>query len=540
MGARYLKKNKQGFMHGVIILMLSQFIIKIAGLLYKIYLTNKEGFGDTGNAIYSAGFQIYAMFLAISSIGVPKAISQLISSKAAVGDNRGAYRIFKVAISIFGLIGFIGTSILFFNANRIANVFLGIPEAETVIMALSPSVFIVAISAVLKGYFNGREKISVTATSQSTEQILKTVLTIIAVEIFCIISKNNTIVMVASAAIATTAATFFSFMYLYISYIKNKKEIWKDVVTSVIKEKESIRKIVMSILCLFFPIAIGGLLSSTNKTIDAFTTVNTISKFMGIDEATKQYGILTGKVESLVILPYSFNMAFAVNLIPAISAAQARGETEKNIKRVSFSILATILISLPFAAILFTFAEQILKLLFPNAYLGATMLKICSLSIVFVAVTQTIGGVLQGLQRVKETVIAVAIGSVVKLIFNMILLPIEELNIKGAIISTIISNIVIFSINLYYLRKYIKIRFNIPKFIIKPFIATSAMIITAWQIYNNFELFGSKNITLIFSLIMGIIVYIIFLILLKILSKDDIHMLPYGNKVYKTRQPKWQ
>lgn len=540
MGARYLKKNKQGFMHGVIILMLSQFIIKIAGLLYKIYLTNKEGFGDTGNAIYSAGFQIYAMFLAISSIGVPNAISQLISSKAAVGDNRGAYRIFKVAISIFGLIGFIGTSILFFNANRIANVFLGIPEAETVIMALSPSVFIVAISAVLKGYFNGREKISVTATSQSTEQILKTVLTIIAVEIFCIISKNNTIVMVASAAIATTAATFFSFMYLYISYIKNKKEIWKDVVTSVIKEKESIRKIVMSILCLFFPIAIGGLLSSTNKTIDAFTTVNTISKFMGIDEATKQYGILTGKVESLVILPYSFNMAFAVNLIPAISAAQARGETEKNIKRVSFSILATILISLPFAAILFTFAEQILKLLFPNAYLGATMLKICSLSIVFVAVTQTIGGVLQGLQRVKETVIAVAIGSVVKLIFNMILLPIEELNIKGAIISTIISNIVIFSINLYYLRKYIKIRFNIPKFIIKPFIATSAMIITAWQIYNNFELFGSKNITLIFSLIMGIIVYIIFLILLKILSKDDIHMLPYGNKVYKTRQPKWQ
>ena len=211
-----MKKNKQGFMHGVIILMLSQFIIKIAGLLYKIYLTNKEGFGDTGNAIYSSGFQIYAMFLAISSIGVPNAISQLISSKVAIGDNRGAYRIFKVAISIFGLIGFIGTSILFFNANKIANVFLGIPEAETVIMALSPSVFIVAISAVLKGYFNGREKISVTASSQSTEQVLKTVLTIIAVEIFYIISNGNTVVMVAAAEIATTAATFFSFMYLYI------------------------------------------------------------------------------------------------------------------------------------------------------------------------------------------------------------------------------------------------------------------------------------------------------------------------------------
>ena len=206
-----MKKNNQSFMQGVMILMLSQFIIKIAGLLYKIYLTNRDGFGDTGNAIYSAGFQIYTLCLAMSSIGVPNVISQLISSKVAVGDNRGAYRIFKVAITIFGLIGFIGTSILFFYSEIIANKYLGIPEAEMTILALSPSVFIVAVSSVLKGYFNGREKISVTANSQSIEQILKTVITIIAVEIFAIISKKNTVAMVAGAAIATTAATLFSF-----------------------------------------------------------------------------------------------------------------------------------------------------------------------------------------------------------------------------------------------------------------------------------------------------------------------------------------
>lgn len=71
-----MKKSKQGFMQGVIVLMFSQFIIKIAGLLYKIYLTNKQGFGDTGNAIYSAGFQVYTIFLAISSIGIPNAIAR--------------------------------------------------------------------------------------------------------------------------------------------------------------------------------------------------------------------------------------------------------------------------------------------------------------------------------------------------------------------------------------------------------------------------------------------------------------------------------
>lgn len=64
-------------MQGVIVLMISQFIIKIVGLVYKIYLTNKEGFGDAGNAIFSAGFQIYTLFLSITSIGVPSAISRL-------------------------------------------------------------------------------------------------------------------------------------------------------------------------------------------------------------------------------------------------------------------------------------------------------------------------------------------------------------------------------------------------------------------------------------------------------------------------------
>lgn len=531
-----MKKNKQTFMQGVMILMFSQLIIKIAGLFYKIYLTNKTGFGDTGNAIYSSGFQIYTLFLAVTSIGVPNAIAQLISSKAAIGDNKGAYRIFKIAISIFGFFGFLGTTIMFTFADKFANTYLGIPEAELTIIALAPSVFMVAISSVLRGYFNGRENINVTANSQSIEQILKTVLTVIVVEIFAVISKENTIIMVAGAAIATTVATFISFAYLYIYYIKNKKEIWKDVVTSTYKERESVKKIVESILCVSFPIAITALLAAANRTIDAFSIVNIVSKYMNIEEAKLQYGILTGKVEGLVILPYSFNIAFATTLIPTISAAQARGEMEKAVKRINFSILATILISLPCTAVLLVFAEPILKLLFPNAYLGKTMLKICSLSIVFVAVTQTIGGVLQGLKKVKEPVIAIGIGAITKLILNPILLQIEILNIKGAIVATIISHIITFGISFYYLRKYINIKVNVLKLIIKPIIATALMILVSWNIYNNIEIFASKNINLIISLVIGIIVYIISIILLRVLSKEEICMLPYGNKIYKKRR----
>ena len=393
----------------------------------------------------------------------------------------------------------------------------------------------VAIASVLRGYFNGREKIFVTANSQSIEQVLKTILTILTVEIFANLSKNNTVIMAAGAATATTIATFISFIYLYKYYIKIKKEIWKDVITSTIKQKESVINIIRSILSVSFPIMLASLLATSNKTIDAFTVVNTISRFLGTEEAKLQYGILSGKVEGLVILPYSFNIAFATTLIPTISASEARGEMDKAMKRINFSILATILISLPCIAVFFVFAEQILKLLFPNAYLGASMLKISSLSIIFVAITQTIGGVLQGLKRVREPLIAIGVGAIIKLALNLILIPIKELNINGAIISTLVSHIVIFSISYYYLRKYTDFKMKIIKFIIKPVLATTVMIISSLTIYN-LGIITSQNLNLILSLIVGLITYIIAIMLLKILSKEEICMLPYGNKIYKKRR----
>ena len=73
------KITKQSFMQGVMALMFSQAIIKVLGLVYKWYLTNREGFGDSGNAIYSAGFSIYALLLTLSSTGVPNAVAKLVS-----------------------------------------------------------------------------------------------------------------------------------------------------------------------------------------------------------------------------------------------------------------------------------------------------------------------------------------------------------------------------------------------------------------------------------------------------------------------------
>lgn len=454
-------KKKQGFLYSVIVLIISQCIIKVTGLIYKLYLVNKEGFGDEGNAIYSSSFQIYAILLAITSIGVPNAISKIISAKVAKGDNRGAYRAFKISFILFGIVGFIGSSLLFIFANTIACKYLGLPEAELGLIILAPSIFFVSIEAVLKGYFNGREKISISANSQSLEQILKTVITIALVEIFAIISKNNTIILVGAASLATTIATIFSCIYLYIYYIIGKKEIWKEVITSTEQKQERIKKIIITILCVSMPISISSLLSSMNRSIDAFTIVRIIKNYTGIEEAKLQYGILTGKVDALINLPLSFNIAFSITLIPAISSAVESKNLKIAKKKIKFSIIASLIIGICSTLFFIIFGGVMLKILFPKASNGVEMLKLSSWSIIFCTLTQTIMGIMQGLGKFKEIIINLAIGCIIKLALNIILLQEMQLGIKGAIIATLTSQVITTSIYIILLTKYLKHDLNI-------------------------------------------------------------------------------
>ena len=258
----YKEARKETFIQGIVTLIFSQILIKLLGLIYTLYLTNREGFGDKGNGIVSAGYQIYAMLLTISSIGVPNAIAKLVSERIAIGDHKGGHRIFKIAFGTFAIIGFIGSLLLFFGANTIANYWLQIPEAEMTLVALSPAIFFVAISSVMRGYFNARQTLRITARSQTIEQIFKTALTIIFVEIVVVLSHASTQWMAAGATLATTIATLAGFAYLYLYYQTRRKEIGKEIVSTVNYKYERVRSIIKSIIMVSAPIALTAIMSS--------------------------------------------------------------------------------------------------------------------------------------------------------------------------------------------------------------------------------------------------------------------------------------
>ena len=538
MAKEKIANKKETFMQGVVTIMFSQILIKVLGLIYTLYLTNREGFGDAGNAIYASGYQIYALLLTVSSIGVPNAISKLVSERLAVGDNKGANKIFKVALVTFGALGAIGSMLLFFGAHVIAYSWTQIPESELTLVALAPAIFFVSISSVFRGYFNGRRTLKITARAQTLEQVFKTVLTIGIVEIVAYATSTSTEMMAAGANVATTLATFSSFAYLFMYYRLKRKEIGNEIQSSTNYKYENVKTIVKNILMVSIPLTLSSIMTSFNKNIDSFTVKRILSTYMPADIATKLYGQLSGKVDTVTNLPLAINIAFATALVPAISAAKAKNDRETATKRTSFSLLTSMLIGLPCVVGMIVFAQPILNLLYPNAKEGALLLQLISVSVIFSILDQTINGALQGFGKVMIPATALGIGCLVKLVLNIVLLKIPFFNVYGAAIGSIACHAVAFTIVFNVLKKYVKLDLPLGKFVIKPAIATGIMSVCSYTLCVILKGIIPGNTATLIAMAFAVIVYIAAVLALKIYNREEIYMLPKGEKIYKFLEKK--
>ena len=449
--------------------------------------------------------------------------------KLLYGDYRSSYKIFKIAFKAFLIIGLIGTLILIINAKEIANNWLEIEETRLTLICLAPSIFFVAISAVLKGYFNGRKDILVGANSQIVEQMFKTFFTIFIVETCSIILTDSYEYLAAGATIATTLATIIGFLYLYIYYMLERKEIRREIEKRGNTKEDSFMKIIKNIVIVTIPMVVTSILLSINRNIDSMTVVRVLKEKVGEENAIKQYGILAGKVETLTTLPLCINVAFSTALIPIISSARAKNKIEYIKEKTSLSILISILIAIPCTLGIFCYAEEILKLLFPMQSEGAELLKISCFTIIFSILNQTVNGILQGIGKGVIPIISLGIGVIFKFILNIILIPIDSIGIKGAAISSILCYMIAFFIEYQYLKKKLKLKLEINRVLVKPIISSIIMIILSKIFYTNIlDSFPSK-IKIILTIIISILLYIIILLISKILKKEEIYELPFGN-----------
>ena len=562
-----MKQEKKSFMINVSIVMFSQIAVKLLGMIYRVVITNFRGFGDLGNGYLNVGFQIYTLLLAISSIGIPNAVSKLTSEKVAVGDYAGAHKIFRASMLLFAIVGTVSSSILYFGAGFISKYIVHLDDTKYVLMCLAPSVLFVCLSSVIRGYFVGMENMRATSTSQVLEQFFKCTLTVLIVYLlasFPVIltvlfniserDENTRAVFMASGAqVATTLSTVISFLYLLFFYLRRKKQIFENIEPQKLQKNENLSGLFKKILLISVPISLGSIISAVNRIIDTATITRGIEvAFRAVipahgnisaifnptlpqlsKEAARLSGLLA-KSDTLINLPLAINISFSTVLVPAIAGALALNDKKSASEKVNYSLLISILIALPCAVGYIVLASPIYRLLYPNARLGYDLLQISAVAMIFTALNQTLSGSLQGVGKVFAPATGLLIGCIVKFGLNVILIRQTAINIYGAPISSVVCQVIAFSYSFLVLKKHITVKIDFSKHIVKPLISALAMGAAAFLSYNLFMLILKSNmISTILSIAVSAFIYLVSVVLLKILNDSEIMMLPMGNKIYK-------
>lgn len=545
-----MKDKKHSFMNNVAIILCSQLLVKMLGLVYRMVITNIDGFGDKGNGFYNAGFQIYTLLLALSSVGIPNAISKMVSARTAVGDYKGAHKIFKTAFLLFAGIGVVASCLLYFGSNFVAQVVISMDGAQYVMRALAPSIFFVCMSSVIRGYFVGLQNMKATSTSQVLEQLFKCSLTILFVILAIGLPPE---IMAAWANFASSVACLISFIYLMVFYFRRKSGIDEQIrKTAVESLSVSTGKLMKNILMISIPISLSSIITAINRVIDTATITRgievafrtmipaygntaaimypTISQLN--NEAVRLAGMLS-KSDTLINMPLSLNIAFATVLVPAISGALAVGNKKEASSKVTYSLLISILLILPCAFGYVALAHPIYKLIYPAAPLGSDLLQLSAIALIFTALTQTISGSLQGLGKVLTPATGLLVGCVAKIILNIVLIRQPSINIYGAAISSIACQIIAFAICFTVLAKHLTIKISLMKYIIKPVVSGLVMMAAAWAVHRGMIMLVHSNlIAVITAIAVAAILYFALVFSLKVLTKEEIIDLPAGTKIY--------
>lgn len=564
-------------MGNVVMILFAQIMVKALGLVYRMVITNIDGFGNTGNGFYNAGFQVYTVLLAISSVGIPNAIAKMVSERAALGDYRSAHRIFKTAFMLFSVIGLVCAAILYIGSDFIAVHIMNMDGAQYVMRALAPSIFFVCISSVIRGYFQGLNDMRATSFSQMLEQVFKCGLTVLLViiavgsmpQLMAAATKVSMLytvntaektppeILAAWANAASSLATLISFIYLALFYLRRKNGIMEQARKSAVEElKTSTGQLMKMILMLSVPISLASIITAVNRVVDLATITRGIEAAFsaGIparagqaailhptakqlnDEAVFLSGMLS-KSDTIFNMPLALNIAFATVLVPSIAGALAKGDKEEASSKTAYSFLISILLILPCAIGFIALAQPIYKIIYPAASDGADLLAIMAIALIFSALTQTLTGALQGIGKVFVPAIGILLGCICKVALNLILIRIPSINIYGAAISSIACQLVAFLVNFFVLIRHIPLRITAVKYVVKPLIAGAVMGAAAFGIYHGISaLAGSGYVNNLISAMAAIMiaaaVYISLIIIMHIMDKDDILLLPAGNKIY--------
>ena len=298
-------ENTKSLKSGASMLALGGIIAKILGALYRIPLTNILGAGGMG--LYQLVFPVYALFMILSTIGIPTALSRIVAEQRAMGN--GAKKYFFACMLTLVSLSTIAAILVFCLARYIA-IWQGNVLAYKGFWIIAPSLIFVGAIAGFRGWFQGEMYMLPTAVSNILEQLVKLAL---GLTLSILFSKRGVIYAVYGALIGVTASEFVTLFYMFITFVIHNRHGQKEKLK--VSKAEAIE-----VFRTAFPIAIVAVLIPLSNFFDSIIIVNMLRLFgLTTETATWQYGVLSGPVNSLVNMPIVLTLSLAIAIVPSVA-----------------------------------------------------------------------------------------------------------------------------------------------------------------------------------------------------------------------------
>ena len=537
MGSREDKRSNFIVQGGI--LAITGIISRIIGLVYRIPLQKK--IGDSGMGYYSAAFQIYSIMLIISSYSLPTAVSKLVAARVAKGQYRNARKIFRGAMAFACITGGATCLIVMFGADVMATNIMNLPKSAIALRILAPTLLIVAVMGVMRGYFQGLGTMMPTAFSQLFEQIVNAVVSVAAATfLFEYGTKVSKLLRdsaysaaygAAGGTLGTGSGAFAGLLMLAVMFAVHNREMKINIRNDESARNDGYAKIFRILIITILPVILSSTIYNISDVLDQGIFGSVMAKKgMSEHDIASYWGIFSTKYKVIINVPVALANALCSSIMPSLTACVEQGKFKLARHKVRLGMRFVMIIAIPCAMGLSVLGGPILSLLFTGEIeIPAMMLRIGSITVALYSMSTLSNGVLQGINKMNIPVRNAAIALAIHVGILYLCVGVMDLKLYGVVISVIAFSLIICMLNWISIGRYLKYKQEISKTFIIPLIASGIMGIVIGVLHMVLtDKMGDAVATLI-SILTGVCVYFVALLKLKGVNEHEIRSFPGGH-----------
>lgn len=409
------------FIKGTMWLAGAIFLVKILGFVNRMVIARL--IGEEGVGLYMAVFPAFILTVTAVQFGLPVAVTR---SVAAAENDAQRKHILYTSLFITVSLATVLTPVFCLLAPYLAESLFHDKRAVLPLYAIAPSVPVIAVSSIIRGYFHGKMNMKPAALSQLIEQIVRIGLIIAAGRMLLPYGIEYA---AAGAMAAASAGELMSLLYLLAAFRLEWRKVrkWPGRRTS--------HPLFGEMAETALPAVGSRLIGSGAWFLEPIVVVKSLAiAGLASNEAMKEYGVLTGYALPLMFLPSFLTMALSSSLVPDITESFSKKQFTSIAWRVNESIRFCLFSGGFSVVVLFLFSEPLMLVMY-HTKKGADLIQLMAPFFLLYYCQGPLQAVLQALNLSRAAMLNSLYGAAVKLLIIFLLSSQASFGIRGTAIA---------------------------------------------------------------------------------------------------------